>query len=115
MSDEQFLYLTSAGHQSGNPHEVEIWFVSHDDHHYIVAEHRERAHWVQNIRANPAITFSIGSRADKGARHDGTARPVDPAVEPELAAAVSAKMNDKYNWSAGLIVEIRVNQTGETA
>jgi hypothetical protein len=31
---------------------------------------------------------------------------VDPAQEPELAQAVSALMDAKYNWSEGLIVQL---------
>ena len=28
--DKQFLYLTTTGHKSGAPHEIEIWFVPHE-------------------------------------------------------------------------------------
>jgi hypothetical protein len=30
-----------------------------------------------------------------------------PADEPQLAKVVSAKMDSKYNWSDGLIMELK--------
>jgi len=96
-----FFYLTSTGHRSGRPHEIEIWYVEYEGRYYIVAEHRERAHWVQNVRQHPAVTFRVG-----GAMYAGTGRVVDANAEPVLAAAVSARMDAKYAWSDGLIVEL---------
>jgi len=101
----EFFYLTTTGRKSGNLHQIEIWFVEHNGCYYIVSEPREQADWVQNILANPAVTFSIGSRS--AAQSDGIARPIDPAAEPELAATVSALMHAAYEWSDGLIVEIK--------
>lgn len=98
---EQFLYLQTTGHKSGNTHEIEIWYVERDGRFYIVAEHRERAHWVQNIIKMPAVHIRVGDLSA-----NGTARTVYPDAEPELAAAVSALMDVKYQWSDGLIVEL---------
>ena len=100
-TEPQFLYVTTTGWKSGKPHEIEIWFVGHAGRYYIVSEHRERSHWVQNIRRNPTITFRVD-----GQTYNGTGRVVDPATEPELAAAVSDLMDAKYDWSDGLIVEL---------
>jgi deazaflavin-dependent oxidoreductase (nitroreductase family) len=97
----EFLYLTTTGHKTGNPHEIEIWYVPYNGRYYLVAERREKTHWVQNIRHNPAISFHV-----EGQTHPGTGRLIDPAAEPELAAAVSKLMDAKYNWSSGLIVEL---------
>jgi deazaflavin-dependent oxidoreductase (nitroreductase family) len=102
MSDElQFLYMTSTGWRSGNPHRIEIWFVEHDGRYYIVSEMGERSHWVQNVQRSPAITFEVGEQ-----RFQGRGRVVDRSAEPTLAAAVAAKMDAKYEWSDGLIVEL---------
>jgi deazaflavin-dependent oxidoreductase (nitroreductase family) len=100
-STQSYLYLTTNGHKSGRPHEIEIWFVLHAGRYYLVSEKRERSHWVQNIRHTPALVFRVG-----GQRFNGQGRVVDPGAEPELAAAVRALMNDKYGWSNGLIVEL---------
>src|SRR5687767_12293345 len=94
--EPQFLYLTTSGRKTGRPHEIEIWFVAHDGRYYLVSEKREGADWVRNILSQPAVTFRVGE-----ASWQGQARPVDPVVEPELAAAVSAKMDAKYEWSNG--------------
>jgi deazaflavin-dependent oxidoreductase (nitroreductase family) len=100
----EYLYLTTIGRKTGNPHEIEIWYIAHEKSYYLVSEGRERSHWVQNILNNPAITFFV-----EGQRYEGTGRPVDPEAEPELAEAVCTKMNTKYNWSTGLIVELKPN------
>ncbi len=98
---ESFLYLTTLGWKTGQPHEIEIWYVAHEGRFYLVAETRERAHWVQNLRRNPAVTWHVDGRP-----YRGTARPIDRAAEPALAAAVAALMDSKYDWSDGLIVAL---------
>jgi deazaflavin-dependent oxidoreductase (nitroreductase family) len=97
----EYLYLTTTGRKSGLPREIEIWYVAHGGCYYLIAEGREKADWVQNIQAAPAVSFWVLNQT-----YIGTGRAVDPAVEPELAAAVSKLMDDKYNWSDGLIVEL---------
>ena len=99
MSAELYLYLTTTGHITGKPHEIEIWFVEHKGVYYIVAEKRERAHWARNIRANPTISFRVGDATYMG---EGSF-PDDP----NLLAAVKAKMDAKYGWSDGLVVALK--------
>lgn len=102
MSDDvQYLYLTTTGWKSGKAHEIEIWFVALDGRYYLVAEHRERAHWVRNIQHGPAIRFRVGEQT-----YAGMGRTVSDADEPDLAARVKALMDRKYKWSDGLIVEL---------
>lgn len=102
MSEEpQFIYVTTTGWKSGNPHTIEIWFVAYEGRYYIVSEHYEKSHWVQNIQRYPAVTFRVGEET-----FQGTGRVIDRSAEPELAAAVSALMDAKYEWSEGLIVEL---------
>lgn len=106
---EHFLYLTTTGWKSGRPHEIEIWFVEYEGRFYIVSEHRERSHWVRNVRQHPAVTWRIGNRAAgeyDGPVYTGSARALDASTEPELHAAVAALMDAKYDWSDGLIVEL---------
>ncbi len=100
--EPEFCYVTTTGWKSGKPHEIEIWFVSHAGAYYIVAEGREKAHWVQNIRHNPIISVRVGDKT-----YQGKGRAIDRNAEPELATAVAAKMEAKYEWSDGLIVELR--------
>ena len=101
QDEPQFLYLTTIGWKSGNFHEIEIWFVAYNGRYYLVSERHKQSHWVINIQHHPHVAFWIG---DEG--WDGEARLIDPAAEPELAAEVSARMDAKYGWSSGLIVEL---------
>jgi len=104
MASQKFLYLTTTGHRSGAPHAIEIWYVEHEGCYYIVSEKREASHWVRNIRANPAVSFRLGTDWDDGdAAIDGRAFfPQDAG----LIVAVKAKMDAKYAWSNGLVVAI---------
>lgn len=101
-NEPQYLYLTTIGWKSGNPHRIEIWFVQHQDCYYLVSEGRQRAHWVQNIQHNPAVKFTVADRA-----FQGRGRLIDPNVDSSLAVSVSALMDKKYGWSNGLIVELK--------
>ena len=98
---DQFLYVTSTGWKTGNPHRIEIWFVEHGQRYYILSEGGTSAHWVQNIAYNPQVSFSVNGRT-----FEGIARKVDTEKEPDLSAAVSKLMSAKYGWSGGLIVEL---------
>lgn len=100
-SAEVFFYLTTIGWKSGNPHEIEIWFVTHDGCHYMIAEHRERAHWLQNVRHQPNIMFRIGRVGDW---LPGTAHPI-PDDDP-LAQTIKTLFREKYDWDDGLVVQV---------
>ena len=103
MSDQanetKYLYLTTTGHISGALHEIEIWYVEHERRYYLISEKREASHWVQNIGADPAVTYRLGDVTAAG-------RASFPQ-DAELIAAVKAKMEAKHGWSNGLVVEIR--------
>ena len=106
MTEPKFLYLITTGHRSGKPHEIEIWYVEHGGRYYIIAEKREAAHWVRNIRANPTLRYRLGdSMSDDAnlARIDGEGGILS---DEDLIATVKAKMDAKHGWSNGLVVEI---------
>ena len=96
-----FLYLTTRGRHSGVPREIEIWFTECDGRYYIIAEHGERAHWVQNIMAHPIVSFRVGTRS-----FEGRARIVDPGFDPHLNRAVQLLSEAKYGWGDGMVVEL---------
>jgi deazaflavin-dependent oxidoreductase (nitroreductase family) len=100
-TESKFLYLTTIGWKSSQPHEIEIWFVEYNGRYYLVSEHREKSHWVKNIQHNPAISFRVGQDS-----FEGVGRVVDPQTEPDLAAQITQLMDTKYEWSSGLIVEL---------
>jgi deazaflavin-dependent oxidoreductase (nitroreductase family) len=93
--------LTTQGWKSGKQHTIEIWFAEHNKRYYIISERLDRAHWVQNIKHNPAVSFSINDNMFKG-----NARIVDQGKESALSAEVLKLMDTKYKWNQGLIVEL---------
>lgn len=113
MTDEIFLYLTTTGHKTGKPHRIEIWYVDINGHYYIVSEKGETSHWVQNVRINPNVTFSIGtSDLPENTRNTtkGIATLISPGSQPEIAQKVRQAMDTKYNWSDGLIVQLEATE-----
>jgi deazaflavin-dependent oxidoreductase (nitroreductase family) len=100
--EPKYLYLTTTGRTTGRPREIEIWFTRLDGRHYIIAEYRERARWVLNIRADAVVSVRVG-RTRLAAR----ARIVDTRREPALARQVRARSKRKYGWGDGLVVELR--------
>ena len=108
MSGEhlQFLYLITTGRKTGKPHKIEIWFVARDGKYYLVSEREDRSHWVQNLKSDPKISFSVGEDT-----YRGRGRVIDRKAEPALAARITALMNAKYKWSEGLLVELAPGQS----
>ena len=102
MSPEaKYLYLTTIGRRSGLPRQIEIWFTRHVHRYYLVAEHGLKAHWVQNVLAEPVVRVRVGGRSFRG-----RARVVDARSERALVATIRERSEAKYGWGAGLIVEI---------
>ena len=99
--EAEFLYLTTTGRRSGQPREIEIWFTHHEGRYYLIAEHRDQANWVQNLRANPQVHIRVA-----GSSFEATARVMDPNAEPALCRQLQALSEKKYGWGNGLIVEI---------
>jgi deazaflavin-dependent oxidoreductase (nitroreductase family) len=99
--DKKVLYLTTIGHRTGLPREIEIWFVIYCNRFYLFAETGEAAAWIKNIRRNPEVEIRMG-----GKRVGATARVLDRELDHELWAQVAAVADRKYGWSDGLPVEI---------
>jgi len=59
--DEEFCYITTTGRRTGRPHTIEIWFARASAGTIVVlAGGRERADWVRNLIADPAVHVRIG-------------------------------------------------------
>lgn len=101
MSEPTNLYLTTRGRRTGLPREIEIWFTRFEGRFYVIAEHGERARWVQNLRADSRAGVRVGQR-----RFRVRARIVDRRKEPGLARAIRTRSTRKYGWGDGLIVEL---------
>src|ERR1700741_2637238 len=96
----QFLYLTTTGRRSGQTREIEIWFTERDGRYYVVAEHGERAGWVQNLRTDPRVTVRLGERV-----FPARARVMDAATDAVLRDDARTRSERKYGWGDGLVVE----------
>ncbi len=106
---DTFLYLTTTGRTSGLPRSIEIWFVEHAGRYYIVSERREQSGWVKNLRKEPRVRFSVGTREAPEAAvasTEGRGRVVADEDDLDLVRAVRALMDTKYKWSDGLVVEL---------
>jgi deazaflavin-dependent oxidoreductase (nitroreductase family) len=97
----QYLYLTTTGRRSGQPRQIEIWFTRHGSRYYVIAEHRDRAQWVRNLKIAPSVGVRVGRRS-----FAAQARVVDAKREHELARAVKKLSEEKYGWGNGLVVEL---------
>lgn len=56
---EDYCYLTTTGRTSGEPRTIEIWFALEGGTLYMLAGSGESAHWVRNIRKQPAVAVRI--------------------------------------------------------
>lgn len=107
VADKKVLYLTTIGHRTGLPREIEIWFVVYRDRFYLFAETGEAAAWVKNIRSNPEVAVRIGER-----QIGATARVLDRAADRELWDQVAAIADRKYGWGDGLAMELTPSTPG---
>ena len=59
---EEYCYLTTRGRVTGNPHEIEIWFVVHEGSIYIMSGNLARSDWVKNLLKDPNVTLRIAGQ-----------------------------------------------------
>ena len=78
---KDFCYVTTTGRRTGAEHTIEIWFALAGDTFYLLAEGRDRADWIRNMRANPNVTVRVDdasfpaiARFDVGSDEDARAR-----------------------------------------
>ena len=101
-SDElQYLYLTTIGRTTGQPREIEIWFVEYEGRFYILAEHYHKAQWVKNISRNANVRVRIDTE-----RFNATARVLSRDNDEALWLTAQQLAREKYGWGDGLPVEI---------
>ena len=97
----QYLYLTTIGRITGQPREIEIWFVESKGKLYILAEQFHDAQWVKNIERNPRVHVRLGAR-----RFEATARVLDGERDRPTWLTAQRLAREKYGWGDGLPVEI---------
>ncbi|HKP87106.1 MAG TPA: nitroreductase family deazaflavin-dependent oxidoreductase [Blastocatellia bacterium] len=97
----QYLYLTTTGRVTGQPREIEIWFVESEGKYYILAEHFYEAQWVKNILRDSRVRVRI-----EGRNFEATARVLDKKIDAALWELAQRLCREKYKWGDGLPVEI---------
>jgi len=89
LSEEDYCYLTTRGRKTGNPHEIEIWFVVIEKSIYIMSGNMEKSDWVRNSLQEPQVTVRIAEST-----FNASARIVD---NKDIELIVRNLMADKYN------------------
>jgi len=100
LADRQLCYLETVGRVSGEPRVVEIWFAADpgEERIFILAETGIRAHWLRNLRREPAVRVQVGEQWFSGEARETAAGPDDSRAR-EL---VAAKYHD---WRPGTPLE----------
>ncbi|HRK91048.1 MAG TPA: nitroreductase family deazaflavin-dependent oxidoreductase [Anaerolineales bacterium] len=84
---EEYCYLTTRGRVTGNPHEIEIWFVVHENTIYLMSGGGAKSDWVKNLLKEPQAMFRIA----------GQTFPALARVQQEKdEEVIRNKMADKY-------------------
>ena len=87
FAGEEYCYLTTRGRNTGNPHEIEIWFVVHGGSLYLMSGGMDRSDWVKNLLKDPNVSLRIA----------GETFPAVARVQKEMDEAVIRNlMADKY-------------------
>jgi deazaflavin-dependent oxidoreductase (nitroreductase family) len=93
FKNENYCYLTTKGHKTGNPHEIEIWFGVNGGWIYLLSG-GDKSHWVKNLQADPHVSVRIGRQT-----FTGTARIVKEEKEELMARHL---LTGKYQgWRQG--------------
>jgi deazaflavin-dependent oxidoreductase (nitroreductase family) len=91
---ENYCYLTTKGHKTGSPHEIEIWFAVDGSSLYLLSGGGDKSHWVKNLQADPHVSVRIGKQT-----FTGTARLVKDEKEELMARHL---LTGKYQgWRQG--------------
>jgi hypothetical protein len=69
-ANEKYIYLTTKGRRTGNPHMVELWFAIADGRVYLSHEGKT-TDWMKNILKDNHVEFKI-----RGNRYAGRAKIV---------------------------------------
>jgi deazaflavin-dependent oxidoreductase (nitroreductase family) len=62
VTEARFCSVTTTGRITGNPHEIEIWYVQRHETVYILMGGGEKADTVRNVAKNAGAWVRIGSK-----------------------------------------------------
>jgi hypothetical protein len=109
VRNEAYLYLTTTGRCTGNPHTVELWFAVAQNRVFLSHEGRY-TDWMKNIQHDASVEFEVGSSQFRG-RAAFVARPEEfnrgkAALYRKYYGDASAEVIDDW-FSESTVVEIR--------
>ena len=87
FANEEYCYLNTRGRITGNPHQIEIWFVVHDGAVYLMSGGMDRSDWVKNLLKDPHVILRIAGQTFSALAH------VQQEKDEEI---IRNKMADKY-------------------
>ena len=82
----EYVYLTTTGRRTGNPHTIEIWYAVHSGSVYLMAGGRERSDWVRNLMKQPSVQLRAGETTCAATARIVTESEEDALVRRMLAA-----------------------------
>lgn len=68
VANEKYIYLTTKGRRTGNPHIVELWFAIANGRIYLSHE-GNYTDWMKNILENNFVELRIGNVKFHGRAH----------------------------------------------
>ena len=92
-AEDSFCYITTKGRVTGNAHEIEIWFVIHDDALHVISG-GTTSDWVKNLRADPEAKIRVRTETIEATATFIT----DPTTRETPAKLLAAKYQ---NWKEG--------------
>ena len=101
FAEEQFLYLTTIGRVTGQPRQIEIWFVADRGRYYVFSGGYRNSQWVKNIERDSAVRVRLANR-----EFAALARVLDEERDHDTWARAQGLARAKYGWGEGLPVEL---------
>ena len=111
VADEKYIYLTTRGRKSGNPHTVELWFAIAGKEIYLSHE-GAYTDWMKNILKDNRVEFKIGKIQFKGtARVDESGKAFELGKHALYLKYYGKATEDTIdNWfSESTIIEISMS------
>ena len=101
LRDVHVLDLITTGRQSSMTRRVELWFITHLNRLYVMAEYGQETGWVKNLNKHPEASVSLVQ----------TQIPVrawilDKERDQREWGIVAGLFREKYGWGDGLPVAL---------
>lgn len=99
-AQDSFMYLTTTGRASGNPHRIEIWFGNAEDRVYLMSGGGDKSDWVKNLIVDPYVTVEFGREEHAGVAHVVSPDSDEDTFVRDLLVNKYGKDRDLSDWRA---------------